>query len=316
MQITGEDDLESAIKNLERFTNTHKANLLLESQGFEKMDDFQNQLVGITGDKRTKLILEALNIDSVEEAKSALDAIIANNGKSVSVTANVDSTAAMASISSLYDSANTTFATPLSLNLEGDQSIAAVRNSAEGNFAAPIAFNLDGNQTIADVRSAAEANFSNPITLSMSGSQAANDVYSTVNSAFATPVTLGVNADTSTAQTEVAILGSAQTATISADTTDAQTQVASLGSEITLPTSADTTGAELAIAGIGTDLTLNLNADTSIAAIRQSLKEGIELDISAKSGTSGILETIKGFVESIKTAVENIEPKLPQHALA
>jgi hypothetical protein len=331
-----------------------------------------------------------------------------------------------ASVVSLYDSANTTFATPLSLNLEGDQSIAAVRASAEGNFAAPIAFNLDGDKTIADVRSAAEANFSNPITLTMSGSQAANDVYSTVNSAFATPVELGVNADTSTAQTDVASLanpqtftlsadttdaqtqvaglGSAQTATISADTTGAQSQVASLGGpqtftlsadttaagaqvaglgnaqtvsinadtteaqtqvaslgasqtatisadsaeaqsqvatlgsaqtatinadtataeqavaslggEITLPTSADTSGAELAIAGIGTDLTLDLNADTSIAAIRQSLKEGIELDISAKSGTSSILETIKGFVESIKTAVEKIEPKLPQRALA
>lgn len=221
-----------------------------------------------------------------------------------------------ASITSLYDSANTTFATPVSLNLAGDQSIAAVRASAEGNFAAPIAFNLDGDKTIQDVRSAAEANFSNPITLSMSGSQAANDVYNTVNSAFAAPVTLGVNADTSTAQTEVANLGSAQTATINADTATAEQAVASIGQEITLPTSADTSGAELAIAGIGTDLTLDLNADTSIAAIRQSLKDGLELDISAKSGTSSILETIRGFVEQIKIAVEKIEPKLPQTALA
>jgi cell division protein FtsL len=426
MEITGEEDLDTALGNLQRFGGTRQTKLTLEKYGFENLTELSNQINGLPDTKTAKIAAEAFGLEDVSLLNNVLDTLMEKNGKSVSVTANVDSTAAMASISSLYDSANTTFATPLSLNLEGDQSIAAVRNSAEGNFAAPIAFNLDGNQTIADVRSAAEANFSNPITLSMSGSQAANDVYSTVNSAFATPVELGVNADTSTAQTEVAILGSAQTATISADTTDAQSQVAGLGSaqtatisadttgaqsqvaslggpqtftlsadttaagaqvaglgnaqtvsinadtteaqtqvaslgasqtatisadsaeaqsqvaslgsaqtatinadtataeqavaslggEITLPTSADTTGAQAAIAGIGTDLTLDLNADTSIAAIRQSLKEGIELDISAKSGTSSILETIKGFVESIKTAVEKIEPKLPQRALA
>jgi hypothetical protein len=317
MEITGEEDLDTALGNLQRFGGTRQTKLTLEKYGFENLTELSNQINGLPDTKTAKIAAEAFGLEDVSLLNNVLDTLMEKNGKSVSVTANVDSTAAMASISSLYDSANTTFATPLSLNLEGDQSIAAVRNSAEGNFAAPIAFNLDGNQTIADVRSAAEANFSNPITLSMSGSQAANDVYSTVNSAFATPVTLGVNADTSTAQTEVAILGSAQTATISADTTDAQTQVAGLGGEITLPTSADTSGAELAIAGIGTDLTLDLNADTSISAIRQSLKEGIELDISAKSGTSGILSEIRGFVEELKRCVvEKLEPKLPQRALA
>ena len=265
IQITGEKEFDKAVENLDRFTATKEAKLLLTSQGFEKMDDFQNQLDGITGEKRTKLILEALNIDSVEEAKSALDAIIANNGKSVSVTANVDSTAAMASISSLYDSANTTFANPLSLNLEGDQSIAAVRASAESNFAGPIPLNLDGDRAIQDVRAAAEANFSNPITLSMSGSQAANDTYETVKNAFTAPVELGVNADTSTAQTDVSSLSAPQTFTLSADTTAAQSQVAGLGGPQTFTLSADTAGAQAQVASLGSAQTATIGADTTDA---------------------------------------------------
>ena len=70
------------------------------------------------------------------------------------------------------------------------------------------------------------------------------------------------------------------------------------------------------LSGLGGDVAVNLDAENSIENIRTSLKEGIELDISAKSGASGILESIKGFVEEIKIAVEKIEPKLPVAALA
>jgi hypothetical protein len=165
------------------------------------------------------------------------------------------------------------------------------------------------------VRAAAETNFANPIALTMSGSQAANDVYSTVNSAFDAPVTLGVNADTTTAQTEVASLVAPQTLSLSANTTTAEQQVASLANPKTVAVDADTTKAEEQLAGLGGGVAVELDAENSIENIRTQLKEGIELDISAKSGASGILETIKGFVEQIKTAVEKIEPKLPQVAL-
>ena len=316
LEITGEEDLDTALGNLQRFGGTKNTKLVLEKYGFENLTELTNQINGVPDTKTAKVAAEAFGLEDVSLLNNVLDTLMEKNGKSVSVTASVETAAAMASITSLYDAVNTTFANPVALNLEGDQSIAAVRNSAEGNFAAPIAFNLDGDKTIQDVRAAAEANFANPIALTMSGSQAANDVYSTVSGAFGAPVTLGVNADTSTAQTEVASLGSAQTATINADTSTAEQAVASLGEEITVPASADTTSAQAAIAGLGTDLSLNLNADTSIAAIRQSLKDGIELDISAKSGASGILEQIKGFVETIKDLVQKIEPKLPQHALA
>ena len=221
-----------------------------------------------------------------------------------------------ASVTSLYDTANAAFANPVPLNLNGDQSIAAVRTSAEGNFAAPIAFNLDGDRTIQDVRAAAEANFANPISLTMSGSQAANDVYSTVNSAFDSPVTLGVDADTSTAQTDVASLADPQTFTLSAETTSAEKQVATLANPKTVSVTADITKAEEQVAGLGGGVAVDLDATESIENIRTSLKEGIELDISAKSGTSGLLSEIKGFVEELKKCVvEKLEPKLPVAAL-
>ena len=268
-----------------------------------------------------KTIASSLGLDSEDKSTKRLllevQQEIEKIGKQeIFIGVRFNEAAFNASVTNLYDSANTTFANPVSLNLAGDQSIAAVRTSAEGNFAAPIAFNLDGDRTIQDVRAAAEANFANPISLTMSGSQAANDVYSTVNTAFDSPVTLGVNADTSTAQTEVASLADPQTFTLSAETTSAEEQVATLANPKTVSVTADITKAEEQVAGLGGGVVVDLDATESIENIRTSLKEGIELDISAKSGTSGLLEQIKGFVEKIQIAVEKIEPKLPVAALS
>ena len=58
-----------------------------------------------------------------------------------------------------------------------------------------------------------------------------------------------------------------------------------------------------------------LDADKSVKGLRDSVKDGIELDVAAKSGATGLLEAIKTAVEAIKTAVEKIEPKLPTAAL-
>ena len=103
---------------------------------------------------------------------------------------------------------------------------------------------------------------------------------------------------------------------LDANTTDAQDKVAALANPKTVAVDADTTKAQEQLAGFGGDVAVNLDADQSIENIRAQLKEGLELDISAKSGASDILETIKGFVEDIKIAVEKIEPRLPVAALA
>ena len=58
-----------------------------------------------------------------------------------------------------------------------------------------------------------------------------------------------------------------------------------------------------------------LDADKSVKDLRDSVKDGIELDVAAKSGATGLLDAIKTAVEAIKTAVEKIEPKLPTAAL-
>jgi len=59
-----------------------------------------------------------------------------------------------------------------------------------------------------------------------------------------------------------------------------------------------------------------LDATKTVADLRNDVKSGIEIDVSAKSGVSGLLDAIKIAVEAIKAAVEKIEPKLPQKVLA
>lgn len=102
---------------------------------------------------------------------------------------------------------------------------------------------------------------------------------------------------------------------LEANTTKAEEQVATLANPKTVEVRADTTKAEEQISGMATGVAVGLDAENSIQSIRTSLKEGLELDISAKSGTSGLLSEIKGLVDLIKTAVEKIEPKLPVAAL-
>lgn len=63
------------------------------------------------------------------------------------------------------------------------------------------------------------------------------------------------------------------------------------------------------------EVTTTLDAAKSVTGIRDSLKDGIEIDVAAKSGVNGTLDLIKTAVEAIKTAVLLIEPKLPQRAL-
>lgn len=62
--------------------------------------------------------------------------------------------------------------------------------------------------------------------------------------------------------------------------------------------------------------TTTLDAEKSVKGIRDSVKNGIELDVAAKSSVNGLLDAIKTAVEAIKTAVEKIEPKLPTAALS
>lgn len=59
-----------------------------------------------------------------------------------------------------------------------------------------------------------------------------------------------------------------------------------------------------------------LDAEKSVTGIRDSLKDGIELDVAAKSGANGTLDLIKTAVEAIKDAVVKLETKLPQPILA
>jgi hypothetical protein len=175
-------------------------------------------------------------------------------------------------------------------------SIAEQAIDATMTFARPIPLNLDGYHSIADAKQSALDNFANPIPLNMSGDSAANEVLGVVQNAFASAIPLsldGSNAAAQALQTAENTFATPINTGLSLDTSSAvQTATSNLGS---IPTT--------------------LDADKSVKGIRDSVKDGIELDVAAKSGVSGLLDQIKGFVETIKDTVVTLEKKLPVAAL-
>lgn len=63
-----------------------------------------------------------------------------------------------------------------------------------------------------------------------------------------------------------------------------------------------------------TGIEINMTAEKSIAKIKESLKQEVDIALSSSKGTN-ILEALKAAVDVIKTTVQAIEPKLPQTAL-
>jgi len=171
-------------------------------------------------------------------------------------------------------------------------SIAEQAIDATKTFARPIPLNLDGYDSIADAKQSALDNFANPIPLNVSGDSAANEVLAVVQSAFTSAIPLsldGSNAAAQALQTAENTFAAPINTSLSLDTSSAvQTATRNLGS---IPTT--------------------LDADKSVKGLRDSVADGIELDVAAKSGATGLLEAIKTAVEAIKTAVLLIEPKLP-----
>ena len=54
-----------------------------------------------------------------------------------------------------------------------------------------------------------------------------------------------------------------------------------------------------------------LDADKSVKGLRESVQEGIEIDVRAKSGVSGLLDAIKILVSDIKGYASSMDKKLP-----
>jgi len=54
-----------------------------------------------------------------------------------------------------------------------------------------------------------------------------------------------------------------------------------------------------------------LDAEKSVKGLRDSVKDGLELDVAAKSGVSGLLDAIKSLVDDIKGYANSMDQKLP-----
>jgi hypothetical protein len=157
LQITGETDIDRAIGKLDSFTGTKTAKALLETQGFEKMDDLQNALKGVVGEKRTKMIVESLGVKDAEAAKEALDAILNANGKKATITADADTTTAEQKIADLSTKTAT-------VPLDGDTN--PLKETLSAFSAGAIKLTLDAADSIAAIRTA----LAEPIKMTLDGS--------------------------------------------------------------------------------------------------------------------------------------------------
>jgi hypothetical protein len=156
MQITGEEDFDRAVRKLDSVGLTKETKLLLKSQGFESMDAFQNQLDGLVGEKRTNLILETLNLKDAETAKDALTAILNNDGKKATITADADTTTAEQKIADL---STKTAKVPL------DADTAPLKTSLDKFTSNAQKLTLDASDAIKTIR----AELEKPIKLDLSG---------------------------------------------------------------------------------------------------------------------------------------------------
>jgi hypothetical protein len=156
MQITGEEDFDRAVRKLDSVGLTKETKLLLQSQGFESMDAFQNQLDGLVGEKRTNLILETLNLKDAETAKDALTAILNNDGKKATITADADTTTAEQKIADL---STKTAKVPL------DADTAPLKTSLDKFTSNAQKLTLDASDAIKTIR----AELEKPIKLDLSG---------------------------------------------------------------------------------------------------------------------------------------------------
>jgi hypothetical protein len=157
LEITGQDDLKTAIRNLDTFAGTKTARALLETQGFENVQQLKDALLGITGEKRTQMIVESLGVKDAQAAKDALDAILNNNGKKATITAEADTTPAQEKIAELSTKTTT-------VPLDGDTNPLQETLSAFSSSA--VKLTLDAADSIAAIRTA----LAEPIKMDLQGS--------------------------------------------------------------------------------------------------------------------------------------------------
>ena len=280
-KASGTDSLENLKLALNSLPTQPQVDLAMKLTKTNNWDDALAQVKNIAPTKEVLLELKAKGFGSVKAYKDSIEDLA--KGRTAELTAKVIGAQYLDQAKAAVDGLLTASKTPIDIQVDATQA----------------------STTTASVQNQITA-LASPIVLSLNSSPASSTIGNLASglNILASPVALSLNS--SPASSTIGNLASglnnlASPVNLSLDGSSASTAVASVKTDIST---------------LGAQQKINLDAASSITSIRDDLKSGIELDVSAKSGVSGLLEDLKTLVSDIKDLVKKIEPKLPTHALA
>ena len=280
-KASGTDSLENLLLSLNSLPTAPQVDLAMKLTKTDNWDDALAQVKNIAPTKEVLLELKQQGFESVKAYKDSIEDLA--KGRTAELTAKVMGAEYL------------------------DQAKAAVNGILESSKT-PIDIKVDATQAKTEaeaVKSKVDAISTATPKIALDSSQASTTTSSVQNQIVALGSTVALSLNSAPADSTIGNLASG---------------LNNLGTPVNL--SLDGSSASNAVASVKTDIStlgakqnINLDAASSITSIRDDLKSGIELDVSAKSGVNGLLEDLKNLVSDIKTLVGKIEPKLPVAAL-
>jgi len=280
-KASGTDSLENLKLTLNSLPTKPQVDLAMKLTKTDNWDDALAQVKNIAPTKEVLLELKQQGFESVKAYKDSIEDLA--KGRTAELTAKVMGAEYL------------------------DQAKAAVNGILESSKT-PIDIKVDATQAKTEaeaVKSKVDAISTATPKIALDSSQASTTTSSVQNQIVALGSTVALSLNSAPADSTIGNLASG---------------LNNLGTPVNL--ALDGSSASNAVASVKTDIStlgaqqkINLDGASAISSIRDDLKSGIELDVSAKSGVSGILEELKTLVSDIKTLVGKIEPKLPVAAL-
>jgi hypothetical protein len=309
MSLTKTENFDQALDQIWKLPSSKDVRLQLQAAGFESLEQFKQSLTDVATPKEAKVICQTLGVPDLQAAQQLISTIIAFNNAQTEIKVAADTKPADAAIAATTAPKETTVTakadtasaqtslyelnqTPVTISADAD--INAARSRLDSLAADPFTISADADT--ADAKNKVDMLGSAPLVFSLDGDT--SDVQSKISTLSGEPVTLSLNADTTTAEQKIADL-STKTATV--------------------PLDGDTSPLQSSLSAFtATAQKLTLDASDAIKTIRAELEKPIKLDLSGATSSGGggnAQGGLTGLVESIKSLLEKIEPRLPVAAL-